>query len=171
MPALVAGFTIAIVFGAVLSIVLTAAGPDGMGLSDSVIAGAVLPFVVDIFSSLSTADGRIPVEVPIMVGSTVLAYLVGQLLLGKRFPAILPSFLVGLLVAGLTGQIGGIPALFALPGLEFVAPAFSWSAIATVMPVLLALMTVQSNVPSVIYLRSQGYDPPECLLNVLPRDF
>ena len=253
LPALVAGFTIAIVFGAVLSIVLTAAGPDGMGLSDSrtsgwialiyglpmipsliltlryrepplltgnifaliffaslgdrvnfseltgatmlagaivlatavfgltgriagwipvpivngVIAGAVLPFVVNIFSSLSTADGRIAVEVPIMVGSSVLAYLVGQLLFGKRLPAILPAFLVGLLVAWLTGQIGGIPTLFALPGLEFVAPTFSWSAIATVRPVLLALMTVQSNVPSVIYLRSQGYDPPERLLNVI----
>jgi benzoate membrane transport protein len=253
LPALVAGFTIAIVFGAVLSIVLTAAGPDGMGLSDSrtsgwialiyglpmipsliltlryrepllltgnifaliffaslgdrvgfseltgatmlagaivlatalfgltariaawipvpivngLIAGAVLPFVVNIFSSLSTADGRIAVEVPIMVGSSVLAYLVGQLLLGKRFPAILPAFLVGLLVAGMTGQIGGIPTLFALPGLEFVAPTFSWSAIATVTPVLLALMTVQSNVPSVIYLRSQGYDPPERLVNVI----
>jgi benzoate membrane transport protein len=33
VPALVAGFTIAIVFAAVLSIVLTAAGPDGMSLS------------------------------------------------------------------------------------------------------------------------------------------
>lgn len=32
LPALAAGFTIAIVFGAVLSIVLTVAGPDGMGL-------------------------------------------------------------------------------------------------------------------------------------------
>ena len=46
------------------------------------IAGAVVPFVVDIFSSLSTADGRIAVEVPIMVGSAVLAYLVGHPLLG-----------------------------------------------------------------------------------------
>jgi benzoate membrane transport protein len=29
------------------------------------------------------------------------------------------------------------------------------------------LMTVQANVPSVIYLRSQGYRPPERLLNVV----
>jgi benzoate membrane transport protein len=253
VPALVAGFAIAIVFGAVLSIVLTAAGPDGMGLSSrqtsgwialiyglpmlpslvltlryrvpmlltgnvfaliffaslggrvgfpelagaamlaggivlvtallgftgriarwipvpivyGLIAGAVLPFVVDIFSALSTSDGRIPVAVPIMVGSAVLAYLIGQRVLGPRLPAILPAFLVGLLVAALTGQLGGLPSLFTLPGLEFVRPEFSWTAIVTVTPVLLALMTVQSNVPSVIYLRSQGYDPPERLLNVI----
>jgi benzoate membrane transport protein len=251
-PALVAGFSIAIVFGAVLSIVLTAAGPNGMRLSDArtsgwialiyglpmipslllsiryrqpllltgnifaliffaslgdrvgfselagatmlagaivlvtamlgltariaawipvpivhgVIAGAVVPFVVNIFSGLSTADGR-GAEVAIMVGSAVLAYLIGQLILGTRLPAILPAFVVGLLVAGLTGQIGELPALFALPSFEYVAPVFSWSAIVTVTPVLLALMTVQSNVPSVIYLRSQGYDPPERLLNVI----
>lgn len=255
LPALVAGFTVAIVFGAVLSIVLTAAGPDGMGLSDrqtsgwiallyglpmlpslvltvryrvpllftgnvfaliffaslgnritfpelagaamvagaivlvtallgitgrlaafipipivqALIAGAVMPFVVGIFSSLSTSDdaGRIPIEIPIMVGSAVLAYLVSQRVLGTRVPPILPAFLAGLLVATTTGQLGAFPSLFAVPGLEVVRPAFSWAAIATVTPVLLALLTVQSNVPSVIYLRSQGYRPPERLLNVV----
>jgi benzoate membrane transport protein len=33
--------------------------------------------------------------------------------------------------------------------------------------VLLALMTVQSNVPAVIYLRGQGYRPPERVLNAV----
>jgi len=33
--------------------------------------------------------------------------------------------------------------------------------------VLVALMTVQANIPSVIYLRSQGFRPPERLLNVV----
>ena len=251
--ALVAGFAIAIIFGAVLSIVLTAAGPKGIGLSaertsgwiallyglpmlpslvvtlrsrvpilftgnvfaiiffaslggrvgfpalagaamlaggivlvtallgltgriagwipvpivQALIAGAVLPFVVDVFSSLSTSDGHIPVEVPIMVASAVVAYLVGHRLLAPRLPAILPAFLVGLLVAAVTGQLGAFPSLFTLPSLEVVRPAFSWTAIVTVTPVLLALMTVQSNVPSVIYLRSQGYDPSERALNVI----
>jgi benzoate membrane transport protein len=255
LPALVAGFTVAIVFAAVLSIVLTATGPDGMGLSDrrtsgwialiyglpmlpsliltlryrvpllltgnvfaliffaslgdrisfpelagaamlagaivlvtallgltgrlaafiptpivqALIAGAVMPFVVGVFSSLSTSDdsGRIPVEIPIMVGSAVLAYLVGQKALGTRLPPILPAFLVGLLAAALSGQLGAFPSLFAPPGLGIVRPEFSWSAIATVTPVLLALMTVQANVPSLIYLRSQGYRPPERLLNLV----
>src|SRR5207248_11371767 len=131
------------------------------------IAGAVLPFVVEVFSSLSTAGGHISVEVPVMVGSAVLAYLVAPLVIGRRLPAILPAFLVGLFVAAVTGQLGAFPSLFSLPGLELLRPEFSWTAILTITPVLLAVMTVQSNVPSVIYLRSQGFDPPERLLNVI----
>ena len=253
VPALVAGFTISIVFAAVLSIVLTAAGPGGLGLSheqtsgwialiyglpmlpsvvlslryrmpllltgnifaliffatlgdrvifsdlggaailagglvlltaalgltgriagwipmpivQGLVAGAVLPFVVDIFSAVDTADDRIPIEVPIMVGSAVVAYLIGQRVLGTRFPAIVPAFLAGLIAAALTGQLGALPSLFELPRFDFVGPTFSWTAIATVTPVLVALMTVQSNVPSVVYLRSQEFDPPERPLNVI----
>jgi benzoate membrane transport protein len=249
LPALIAGLTVAIVFLAVLSIVLTAAGPHGMGLSDrrtsgwialvyglpmsliltlryrmpllltgnvfaliffvslgdrigfrelaaasilagaivlvtallgltgqlaawipapivqGLIAGAVMPFVVNIFTSLSTSDGA--ARVPIMVGCAILAYLVSQRVLGTRLPPILPAFVAGFLAAAVTGQLGAFPSTFALPGLEFIRPEFSWRAIATVTPVLLALMTVQSNVPSVIYLRSQGFSPPERVLNVV----
>ena len=250
LPALIAGLTVVIVFLAVLSIVLTAAGPHGMGLSDrrtsgwialvyglpmipslvltlryrmpllltgnvfaliffvslgnrigfpelagasilagaivlvtavlgltgrlaawipapivqGLIAGAVTPFVVNIFSSLSTSGGA---RVPIMVGCAVLGYLLSQRLLGTRLPPILPAFVAGFLAAALTGQLGAFPSTFALPALEFIRPDFSWTAIATVTPVLLALMTVQSNVPSVIYLRSQGFRPPERILNVV----
>jgi benzoate membrane transport protein len=250
LPALIAGLTVAIVFLAVLSIVLTAAGPRGMGLSDrrtsgwialvyglpmipslvltlryrmpllltgnvfaliffvslgnrigfpelagasilagaivlvtavlgltarlaawipapivqGLIAGAVIPFVVNIFSSLSTSGGA---RVPIMVGCAVLGYLLSQRLLGTRLPPILPAFVAGFLAAAVTGQLGAFPSTFALPGLEFIRPEFSWTAIATVTPVLLALMTVQSNVPAVIYLRSQGFRPPERILNVV----
>ena len=251
LPALIAGLTVTIVFLAVLSIVLTAAGPHGMGLSEQqtsgwialiyglpmlpslvltlryrmpllltgnifaliffvslgdrigfselagasilagaivlvtavfgltgqlaawipapivqgLIAGAVMPFVINIFSALSTTEGA--AKVPIMVGCAVLAYLLSQRFLGTRLPPVLPAFLAGFLAAAVTGQLGAFPSTFALPGLEFVRPKFSWTAIATVTPVLLALMTVQSNVPSVIYLRSQGYRPPERVLNVV----
>jgi benzoate membrane transport protein len=251
LPALIAGLTVTIVFLAVLSIVLTAAGPHGMGLSErrtsgwiaviyglpmlpslvltlryrmpllltgnifaliffvslgdrigfpelagasilagaivlvtavfgltgqlatwipapivqGLIAGAVMPFVIDIFSSLSTSEGA--AKVPIMVACAVLAYLLSQRFLGTRLPPVLPAFIAGFLAAAVTGQLGAFPSTFALPGLEFIRPEFSWTAIATVTPVLLALMTVQSNVPSVIYLRSQGYRPPERVLNVV----
>ena len=251
LPALIAGLTVTIVFFAVLSIVLTAAGPHGMGLSDrrtsgwialvyglpmipslvltlryrmpllltgnvfaliffvslgdrigfselagasilagaivlvtallgltgqlaawipapivqGLIAGAVMPFVINIFSSLSTSEGA--ARVPIMVGCAVLAYLVSQRVLGTRLPPVLPAFVAGFLAAGVTGQLGAFPSTFELPGLEFIRPEFSWTAIATVTPVLLALMTVQSNVPAVIYLRGQGYRPPERVLNVV----
>jgi benzoate membrane transport protein len=251
LPALIAGLTVTIVFFAVLSIVLTAAGPHGMGLSDrrtsgwialvyglpmipslvltlryrmpllltgnvfaliffvslgdrigfselagasilagaivlvtallgltgqlaawipapivqGLIAGAVMPFVINIFSSLSTSEGA--ARVPIMVGCAVLAYLLSQRVLGTRLPPVLPAFVAGFLAAAVTGQLGAFPSTFELPGLEFIRPEFSWTAIATVTPVLLALMTVQSNVPAVIYLRGQGYRPPERVLNVV----
>jgi benzoate membrane transport protein len=251
LPALIAGLTVTIVFFAVLSIVLTAAGPHGMGLSDrrtsgwialvyglpmipslvltlryrmpllltgnvfaliffvslgdrigfselagasilagaivlvtallgltgqlaawipapivqGLIAGAVMPFVINIFSSLSTSEGA--ARVPIMVGCAVLAYLVSQRVLGTRLPPVLPAFVAGFLAAAVTGQLGAFPSTYELPGLEFIRPEFSWTAIATVTPVLLALMTVQSNVPAVIYLRGQGYRPPERVLNVV----
>ena len=251
MPAVIAGIPVAIVFLAVLSIVLTAAGPRGMDLTDrqssswiavlyglpiipslilsiryrtpmlltsnifaiiffvslghrvafgeltgaavlagaivlvigllgmtdrlatwiphpivsGLIAGAVLPFLIDVFSSLTTTAG--PVEVPIMVGATVLAYLASQLLLGSRVPPILPAFLVGVVVAVVTGQLGPFPDRFELATFAFVQPEFTFTAIATVTPVLVAMMTVQANVPSVIYLRSQGYDPPHRLLDTV----
>ena len=255
LPALVAAIPIAIVFFAVLGIILTAAGPKGLALSDEqtsgwiavvyglpmlptlvlsvryrqpliftgnifaiiffvslgdqiafpdlagaslvagamvlvaaafgltgllarwipapivhgLIAGAVTPFVVDVFSSLSTSAGgvAIPPEVPVMVGAALVAYLVSQRFLGSRVPAILLSFVAGLIVALLTGQLGDIPSSLELPSLEVVRPGFSLTAIVTATPVLVALLTVQSNVPSVIYLRTQGFEAPERVINVV----
>jgi benzoate membrane transport protein len=255
LPALIASIPVTIVFFAVLGIVLTAAGPEGLGLTDAqttswiavlyglptllalvmtvryrqpllltgnifaiiffvslgdrvsypdlagasmlagaivlvaaifkltdriaawipapivygLIAGAVMPFVVNVFTSLSTTEGdvRIPVEIPLMVGAALLAYVVSQRVFGTRFPAILPAFLAGLLVAALTGQLGAFPSSFTLPSLDVIRPTFSWTAIATATPVLVALLTVQSNIPSVIYMRSQGFHPPERVINVV----
>jgi benzoate membrane transport protein len=255
LPALIASIPVTIVFFAVLGIVLTAAGPDGLGLTDAqtsgwiavlyglptvlalamtlryrqpllltgnifaiiffvslgdrvsypdlagasmlagaivlvaavftltdriaawipapivygLIAGAVMPFVVNVFTSLSTTEGgvRIPIEIPLMVGAALLAYVVSQRVFGTRFPAILPAFVAGLLVAALTGQLGAFPSSFTLPSLDVIRPTFSWTAIATATPVLVALLTVQSNIPSVIYMRSQGFHPPERVINIV----
>jgi benzoate membrane transport protein len=255
LPALAASIPVAIVFFAVLGIVLTAAGPNGLGLTDAqtstwiavlyglptlialvltlryrqpllltgnifaiiffaslgdrinlpevtgatmmagaillaaalfglvdriaawipapivqgLIAGAVMPFVVAVFSSLSTTvDGvHVSYEVPVMVGAALLAYLMSQRVLGTHIPPIVPAFGAGLVVAALTGQLGSFPSSFDLPAFEVVRPAFSWTAIATVTPVLVALLTVQSNIPSMIYIRSQGFRPPERPINVV----
>jgi benzoate membrane transport protein len=155
----------AAVFGLTQRIAAWIPAPIVYGL----IAGAVMPFVVGIFTSLSTSrEGvSIPGEVPLMVGISVLAYLSSQRLVGTRLPPILPAFLAGLLVAALTGQLGDFPSSFALPSLDVIRPSFSWAAIATATPVLVALMTVQSNIPSVIYMRSQGFRPPDRVLNVV----
>ena len=127
------------------------------------IAGAVMPFVADVFTSLSTSQEgvRIPAEVPLMVGAALVAYLVSQRAFGTRVPPILAAFVAGLLVAALTGQLGELPSSFALPDLQVIRPDFSWKAILTATPVLVALMTVQATIPSVIYMRSQGFHPPE----------
>ena len=133
------------------------------------IAGAVMPFVADVFTSLSTSqDGvRIPAEVPLMVGAALVAYLVSQRAFGTRVPPILAAFVAGLLVAAITGQLGEFPSSFALPDLQVIRPDFSWKAILTATPVLVALMTVQATIPSVIYMRSQGFHPPERALNIV----
>src|SRR5262245_47448773 len=133
------------------------------------IAGAVMPFVVNIFTFLRTSQegARLPYDVPFMVGGALLAYLLSQRLFGARVPPILPAFIVGLLVAWLTGQLGAFPSSFSLPSLEPVAPSFSFHAILSATPVLVALLTVQSNIPSVIYMRNQGFSPPERTINLV----
>jgi benzoate membrane transport protein len=129
------------------------------------IAGAVMPFVVGIFSSLRTSGGG--VRLSLVVGSALFGYLLGHLAFGTRLPPILPAFLAGALAAALVGELGAFPSTFALPGLEIIGPEFSWTAILTVTPVLIALMTIQANVPSTVYLRSQGYRPPERVIDVV----
>jgi benzoate membrane transport protein len=133
------------------------------------IAGAVMPFVANVFTSLSTSQGgdRVPIEVPLMVGAALAAYLVSLRIFGTRVPPILPAFLAGLLVAAFTGQLGAFPSSFSPPSLAVIRPVFSWSAILTATPVLVALMTVQATIPSAIYMRSQGFNPPERVLNLV----
>ena len=50
------------------------------------LAGAIMPLITGIFSSL--------VEAPVIVGSTFLAYIAGRLILGQRLPATVPALLV-----------------------------------------------------------------------------
>jgi len=119
---------------------------------------------------LSNVDDQgldVAARVPIMVGSAFVAYLLSQRFLGRRFPAIFPALVAGLVTAGLTGQFGHVPTSFALPDLEIGWPAFSLTAVASVTPVLVALIFLQSNLPCVIYMRSQGYRPPERVINVV----
>lgn len=250
LPQAVAGFTVTIIFLAVLSIVLTAAGPDGLGLSGGrtsgwivavyglpmlpslvlslrhrqplmltgnvfaliffvslgdrvgfaelagasmvagaallvmtllgatrqiarwipipvvhgLIAGAVMPFIVDLFSSLSPSNGG--VELSIVVASTLLGYALGLRFL-RSLPAVLPAFVVGTVAAAVTGSLGAFRPSLSLPQARLLTPEFSWEAILTVAPVVLALLTLQANIPSVLYLRSQAFEPPERTLNVV----
>lgn len=250
LPQLVAGLTVTIIFLAVLSIVLTAAGPDGLGLTEGrtstwiaavyglpmlpslflslrhrqplmltgnvfalifflslgdrvgfaelagatmvagaallvttvlgvteqiarwipipvvhgLIAGAVMPFIVDLFSSLNPSNGS--VELSIVVASALLGYVLGLRFL-RQLPAVLPAFVAGVVAAAATGSLGALTRSLSLPQLQLLTPEFSWEAILTVAPVVLALLTLQSNIPSVLYVRSQDFDPPERAINVV----
>ena len=134
------------------------------------IAGAVMPFVVSVFSGLSIgSEGGVAVasRVPVMVGTALIAYLLSRRFLDSRVPPVLPALVGGLVAAALTGQLGPAPASYALPDLTLTLPAFSVSAAVSVTPVLVALIALQSNLPSVIYMRSQGFRPPERLIDVV----
>jgi benzoate membrane transport protein len=88
------------------------------------LAGAVMPFVSDIFTSLG--------EEPALVGGIVLAYFLSRRVLGSRLPAILPALIAGLAIAALDGEFGQVPARLSLPIPTVTNPDFSVHAIATV---------------------------------------
>ena len=117
------------------------------------LAGAVLPFFVDMFTELGNE--------PLLVGGTLLVYLVERRTLEPRIPAILPALVAGLVLAGVSGEFGGVSVNLAFPAPTLTAPEFSLSAILTVTPVMIVLITVQANVPSIVFLREQDYQPPE----------
>jgi benzoate membrane transport protein len=123
------------------------------------LAGAVLPFVSNIFQAFGGA--------PVVVIGTFLAYLLSLRIFGARLPPILPALLAGLTLVAITGQFNKIPEqlTFALPKLTM--PAFSLPAIITATPVFFVLITIQGNMPSVRFLQSQGYQPPDFIINVI----
>lgn len=122
------------------------------------LAGAVLHFFVDLFSATG--------EEPLMVGGTLVAYVVARRLLEPRVPALLPALVVGIVLAAATGELGGGPTDVDLAPV-FTAPQLSLGAIATVTPVMVVLITLQANIPSLVFLRQQGYRPPDAMVGTL----
>lgn len=121
------------------------------------LAGAVMSFVSGIFTYLGDA--------PVLIGGMVLAYFLSLRILGDRLPAILPALVAGLAIGALTGQLGAVSARLSLPVAVVTVPDFSVQAIATATPVLIIIITLQSNLPSIVFLQNQGYRPPERLIN------
>lgn len=121
------------------------------------LAGAVMPFVFRIFTALGSA--------PALVGGTFLVYLVSRALLRDQLPPILPALVAGLTIAAFTGQFGEVPPL-ALTVPELTLPIFSLPAVLTATPVFIVLIVIQANLPSLLFLKSQGYDPPVRVINI-----
>jgi benzoate membrane transport protein len=124
-----------------------------------VLAGAVLPFFVGLFDVLG--------QWHVLVGVTLLGYLVGRRFLEPRIPAVLPALVLGLVTAAFTGGLTAPALELALPLPTVTLPAFSVGAIVTAVPVIVVLVTLQANAPSVVFLREQGYHPPERSLTVI----
>lgn len=120
------------------------------------LAGAVLHFFVDLFSATG--------EEPLLVGGTLLVYLLARRYLEPRVPALLPALVTGIALAAVTGELSAAPAdLDFVPA--FVTPEFSLRAIATVTPVMVVLITLQANVPSLVFLRQERYSPPDATVS------
>ncbi len=130
-------------------------GPIVFGL----LSGAVLPFLVDMFTELGNE--------PILVGGTLVVYLLARLTLEPRIPAILPALGAALLIAGLAGDLNGLSIDPSFPAPAFTMPVFSLGAILTVTPVMVVLIVVQANVPSMVFLREQDYQPPERVIGAV----
>ena len=132
------------------------------------IAGVVLPFVVNVFTALSTSErgNELPLDVPLMVGAALLAYLLTQRFLAPRIPPIagvrrrdprrgrdrparhVPVHLrlarsgrdpAGVLLDGDRDRDAGAGGIAHRP----------------------------SNIPSMIFMRGQGFDPPERIVYVV----
>jgi len=117
------------------------------------LAGAVMPFVSGIFTSLGAW--------PAPIGVALLAYFWGRRRLGSRVPPLLPALVAALAVAALQGDLGQGEASLSLYHPVFTAPVFTVKGIVTATPVFVVMLTLQSNIPSFIFLRHQGYDAPE----------
>jgi benzoate membrane transport protein len=123
------------------------------------LAGAVLPYMSNVFTNLGVS--------PLLVGGTFLAYVVGRRVFGERVPPFLPALAVGVIIVAITRQFGPVPEMVVLPIPAFTAPVFTVRAVLTATPILVVLMTVQANLPSMVYLRAQGYQPPERVINLI----
>jgi benzoate membrane transport protein len=123
------------------------------------LAGAVLPFVSNIFKTVNDA--------PILIMGTFLAYILSRRIFGTRIPSILPALVTGLTLAAITGRFDIVPGQLALTFPKLTLPIFSLPAIITATPVFFVLITLQGNLPSVRFLQSQEYNPPEFVISVV----
>lgn len=124
-----------------------------------VLTGAVVPFVAEVFTSLGQA--------PLLVGATALAFFLGRRYVEPRVPAILPALIAGLGVAGLSGSFGELASRVSLPLPQVTAPSITLEGILTVAPVVAVLITLQANLPSQIFLETEGYRVPSRLIDIV----
>ena len=122
------------------------------------LAGAVLGLLADSFTALGTST--------LLVGATFAAYFLSRAFAGDRVPALLSAIVVGTVVAMVATETGPVPEPV-WPQPTFTLPELTVQALLTATPVLVVFITLQANAPSIVYLRSQGYDAPERVVSVV----
>jgi len=123
------------------------------------LAGAVLPFLTDIFSTLG--------KDPWVVGGTLLVYLLSRRVLSEVVPPVLPALLIGLGITWVSGGFQPVEETLSLAQPVLTEPVFSLPVILTATPVFVVLITLQANLPAVRFLQSQDYHPPERVIDVV----
>jgi benzoate membrane transport protein len=122
------------------------------------LAGAVLGLLAEMFTALGTST--------LLVGVTVGSYLLSRFFFGERVPALLTALVVGVSLA-VIGQFTGPAPTPVWPAVNLTMPVLSIAALLTAAPVLVVFITLQANAPAVVYLRSQGYEPPEHVISLV----
>ncbi|MFP4554750.1 MAG: benzoate/H(+) symporter BenE family transporter [Actinomycetota bacterium] len=122
------------------------------------LAGAVLGLLADSFTALGDAT--------LLVGATFAAYFLSRAFAGDRVPSLLVAIVVGVLVAVVAAETGPVPDPV-WPDPTFALPQLTAQALLSATPVLVVFITLQANAPSIVYLRSQGYEAPERVVSVV----
>ncbi|MEJ2293060.1 MAG: benzoate/H(+) symporter BenE family transporter [Deinococcales bacterium] len=122
-----------------------------------ILAGICLPFVIGLFDALGQA--------PIIMTVTIAAYALASGLGRMGGIALVPAFGAGLGVAALRGQIAApqLHAFFQIP--VATLPHLSLAGTVTVMPMVMVFIAL-GNVPAAVYLRGQGFRPPERMVGI-----
>lgn len=115
------------------------------------LAGILLPFGIEVFALLPSQ--------PLLIGSMVVAYLVGVRFVRVVPPALL-ALVAGFAVAGASGRVEVGEIELALSGPVLVAPSFDWGALVSIAVPLTLLAVATQNAPGVGILRANGFRPP-----------
>lgn len=123
-------------------------------LAAAMLAGILLPYCLGVFQAAQAN--------PLLAFSFVAIYLLGS----QWFPRYL--MLVLLFIAALAAMIlspqTSVPLRFALPTLEWVAPALNFSAMMSVGLPLFLITMLSQNLPGISIQRSHGYHPNNRLI-------
>ncbi len=115
------------------------------------LAGVLLHFGIEVFAALP--------EQPLLVGAMIATYLVAFRFVRALPPALL-ALVVGVVLAGVSGQFDAGDVRLSLSRPVFVEPAFDLGALLSVALPLTLLAVATQNAPGVGILWANGYRPP-----------